>query len=226
MNRNSADLIKLLLVEDHPIVRDACRRICHRRADVKICEAATAEEALANNRRFRPNIIILDLNLGSANGFDIMNKLASDNPDVGLIVFSGYDDAQFVTRALDLGARGYVTKNDDPSDILTAIDKVNAGAFFLSPSAAQTLAIAALEGESDGLRELTEREKQIMHFLGDGKDLSELAALSGIGYKTAANCVASLKRKLGVQTTSALIKYAVERRTKTAARSPAPCVER
>ncbi len=206
--------MRLLVIEDHPIVRDGCRRICSR-PGVEVVEAATAEEGLAADRDLQPEIIILDLNLGRKNGLDIIEELLSDNPTAGIIVFSVYEGAHFISRALELGARAYITKNDDPTVILKAIDKINAGAIFLGPTAAHTLAMASLES-GETLTELTEREKRVMNFLGDGKDLSEVAALSGIGYKTAANCVASLKRKLGFQTTAALIKYAVERTGKIA----------
>lgn len=202
--------IKVLVIEDHPIVRDGCRRICSRRPDLTTVEAATAEAGLIANRDFKPDVIILDIGLGEMNGFDILPQLRAENPAARVIVFSMYEAARFVTRALDLGARGYLTKNDDPTAILAAIDKVRTGAVYLGQSVAQTLALASRERANDPLRDLTERERQVIGLLGDGKNLSEISALLDIGYKTAANTVAAIKQKLGISTSPALIKFAVE----------------
>jgi two-component system, NarL family, invasion response regulator UvrY len=202
--------IKVLVIEDHPIVRDGCRRICSRRPDLTTVEAATAEAGLIANRDFKPDVIILDIGLGEMNGFDILPQLRAENPAARVVVFSMYEAARFVTRALDLGARGYLTKNDDPTAILAAIDKVRTGAVYLGQSVAQTLALASRERANDPLRDLTERERQVIGLLGDGKNLSEISALLDIGYKTAANTVAAIKQKLGISTSPALIKFAVE----------------
>lgn len=204
------DQIKVLIIEDHPIVRDGCRRICSRRPDLTTVDVATAEEGLIANRDFKPDVIILDIGLGEMSGFDILPQLRAENPAAHVVVFSMYEAARFVTRALDLGARGYVTKNDDPNAILAAIDKVRTGAVYLGQSVAQTLALASRERANDPLRELTERERQVIGLLGDGKNLSEISALLDIGYKTAANTVAAIKQKLGISTSPALIKFAVE----------------
>src|SRR5579863_7536803 len=106
--------IKVLVIEDHPIVRDGCRRICSRRPDLTTVDAATAEAGLIANRDFKPDVIILDIGLGEMSGFDILPQLRAENPAARVVVFSMYEAARFVTRALDLGARGYLTKNDDP----------------------------------------------------------------------------------------------------------------
>ena len=121
-----------------------------------------------------------------------------------------YEAATFVTRALERGARGYVTKNDDPNTILHAIDKVLSGAVFLCQSVAQNLALANLEPVADPLQNLSERERQVVTLLGEGKNLTEIAAALAIGYKTAANIVSAVKQKLGIGTSPALIKFAVE----------------
>ena len=205
-----SDQVKVLVIEDHPIVRDGCRRICSRRPDFATMDASTAEEGLATNRSFKPDVIILDIGLGETNGFDIVPKLMADNAGAQIIIFSMYEAARFVTRALDLGARGYITKNDDPNTILAAIDKVRSGAIYLGQSVAQSLALANFESTNDPLRDLTERERQVVSLLGDGRNLSEIAGLLDIGYKTAANTVASVKQKLGISTSPALIKFAVE----------------
>jgi two-component system, NarL family, invasion response regulator UvrY len=202
--------IKVLMIDDHPIVRDGCRQILGRRPDIVLREADSAAAGLAVNREFEPDIVILDVGLGGENGFDIMAPLLADNGAAQIIVFSMYEAPRFVARALELGARGYVTKTDDPTAVVAAIDKVRGGGIFLGPSVAQSLALANIAPAPDPLRDLTAREKQVVRLLGDGKTLTEIAALLDISYKSAANLTAAIKQKLDIASSPALIKFAVE----------------
>jgi DNA-binding NarL/FixJ family response regulator len=207
--------LTVLIIEDHAIVRDGCRRICNRREEFTVIEAATAEEGLATNRRLRPDVMILDLELGRSSGFEIMPKLLAENPKARIVIFSMYHTAQFVSKARELGALGYVTKSDDPNILLTAIDAVSRGDVFLSPIVEQSASVGtSAPNVEEPLLRLTERERDIFGLMGDGKDLSEIAALLGITYKTVANAVASIKAKLRMTTSSALIKLAVELKAK------------
>ena len=158
----------------------------------------------------RPDVIVLDLGLRDGSGFDMIPILLADNEATRIVIFSMNETARFVIRALDMGARGYITKNDDPNTILAAIDKVRSGAVYLGQSVAQALALANLEPKSDPLRDLSGREKQVVNLLGEGKSLAEIAAGLDIGYKTVANLVATIKQKLGIATSVALVKFAVE----------------
>jgi two-component system invasion response regulator UvrY len=209
--------IKILLIEDHPIVRDGCLRILARRPDFDAMEANSATAGLAANRSFSPDVIILDLELPDIGGLEVIKELLRDNPSTRIVIFSMYEAATFVTRALERGARGYVTKNDDPNAILHAIDKVLSGSVFLCQSVAQNLALANLDPVEDPLRTLSERERQVVTLLGEGKNLTEIAAALAIGYKTAANIVSAVKQKLRIGTSPALIKFAVELKGKASA---------
>ena len=122
-----SDEVKVLVIEDHPIVSDGCQRILSRRADIMVREAPSATAGLALNREFAPDVILLDVGLPDASGFDIIQQLMDDNPSSKVIIFSMYEAPSFVTLALEKGARGYITKNDDPNTILQAIDKVRTG---------------------------------------------------------------------------------------------------
>ncbi|MGH6818980.1 MAG: response regulator transcription factor [Methylovirgula sp.] len=209
-----SERVKILLIEDHPIVRDGCRLILNRRADFEVAEASTATEGIAANREFRPDVIVLDLGLRDSSGFDAIPTLLADNEAARIVIFSMNETARFVRRALDMGARGYLTKNDEPNTILAAIDKVRSGGVYLGQSVAQALALANLEPAADPLRGLSGREKQVVALLGEGKSLAEIAAGLDIGYKTVANIVATIKQKLGIATSVALIKFAVEANAK------------
>jgi DNA-binding NarL/FixJ family response regulator len=120
-----------------------------------------------------------------------------------------------VTLALEKGARGYITKNDDPNTILLAIDKVRSGSIYLGQAVAQTLAMINVAPINDPLHDLNDRERQIVKLLGDGKSLTEISVQLALGYKTVANAVTVIKQKLAIVTTPALIKFAVELRSST-----------
>lgn len=206
-----SDTIEILLIEDHPIVRDACRSLLARRPDLASLEASSAQEGLRLNRKALPSLILLDLELPDAKGLDVIGSLRADNPRARVIVFSMHDSVTCVTKALRDGASGYVTKSDDPATILAAIDKVRAGSAYLGPSVAQSLALARVETATDPLASLSSREREVMALLGEGRSLAEISASLEIGYKTAANIVSALKQKLQIATSAALIKFAVER---------------
>jgi len=206
--------VKVLVIEDHPIVRDGCMRIFARRSDIEAVEASSAEDGRVLNRDLVPEIVVLDISLPDANGLDLISALLADNPGAKIIVFSMYEAASFVTHALEKGARGYITKNDDPITILAAIDKVRGGSVYLGQAVAQNLALYKLEVANSPIHDLSERERQVLGLLGDGKSLTEISSDLTIGYKTAANLVSAIKQKLSISTSSALIKFAVERRAK------------
>lgn len=206
--------VTILLIEDHPIVRDGCQRILSRRVDWDISEAKCAAEGFSLNEDLRPDVILLDLELPDATGLDMMAELYRVNPMAKIIIFSMYQSGAIVSKALGCGARGYLTKSDDPESILDAVEGVLSGTIYLSPCAAQTLALAHVTQTDDPMRSLTERERQVVVLLGDGKTLSEIATTLAIGYKSAANIVSALKQKLHIANSSALIKFAVEHKIK------------
>lgn len=203
--------VRLLVIDDHPIVRDSCLKLLARRSDISTMEATTAAEGLEANRSFLPEIIVLDIALGDVSGFDVIPTLLCENPTARIVVFSMYGAGHFVTRALNSGAHGYITKNDDPNELLAAIDKVRSGDIYFSPAAGHAVALSHFGPTRDRVNDLSEREFQVVTLLGQGKSLSEIAFALGIGYKSAAGALAGAKQKLGFSSRTALIKFAVER---------------
>lgn len=204
------DAVRVLVIEDHPIVRDGCLRILSRRGDIKVMEANSAEAGIALNETFCPNVIVLDVGLPDASGFHIIPKLLTGNAKAKIVIFSMHGSQSFVTRALEKGATGYITKNDDPNAILTAIDKVQAGEVYLGLAIAQNLVMTKLSPERDPLSNLTDRERRIMALLGNGKSLTQISVELNLSYKTVANAVSLIKQKLRLATSASLIKFAVE----------------
>ncbi len=205
-----SESIKVLVIEDHPIVRDGCQRIFNRRSDIEMSEASSGAAGLDLNKTLSPDVIILDVGLPDTSGFDIIPSLLSENAKARILVLSMYGTSSFVTSALEKGAAGYITKNDDPNTILTAIDKMLAGETYLGQALAQSLAISNLLPANDPLHALNGRERDIVTLLGNGRSLTEISVDLGLGYKTVANAVSLIKQKLRITTNSALIKFAVE----------------
>lgn len=198
--------MRILLIEDHPIVRMACRRILQAKQGIEILEAATAQEGALTVMRCCPDIIVLDIKLPDQSGFSLLSSF----PGLAVIVFSMYDDPAFAARALEAGARGYMTKNDDPETLLQAIETVLAGEVFLTASMAEKLAAMRSTPEDESLMALSGRERQVLQLLGRGKTLAEIAGDLNVAYRTSAHIAAQIKAKLRVPSTAALIKWAVE----------------
>lgn len=202
--------MRVLLIEDHPIVRTACRLVLQARRDVEIGEATTAGRGLAMARSFSPDLVILDLRLPDGNGLDLIATLISAQPDRKIIVFSMYEDPIIASSALEAGARGYITKNDDPDVILQAVEKVSGGGTFLTPGMAEKIALITAGLTSDPLQSLSPRERQVLGLLGRGRTLAEIAEALSLSYRTSAYAVAQIKAKLQIPTTAAVIRWAVD----------------
>ena len=206
--------MKILLIEDHPIVRAGCRRLLQDYASddaaLEVIEASTGAEAVALNAAALPDIAVLDLHLPDLPGMQVLRLMREQTPQLRVIVFSMYEDIPFVTSALEAGARGYVTKNDDPQSMVDAIECVQGGGLYLAPRVAELLALRPPR-ESDPLEELTAREREVFDLLGQGQSLTEIAGQLGVSYRTAANAAAQIKTKLKLGSAAALIKHAVDR---------------
>src|SRR5690349_6025994 len=167
---------RILLIEDHPLIRAGVRRLLAQRKSFELLEAERGQTGLELNKRHRPNVVLLDLDLPDGNGLDLMSQLGAVNEAARIIILSMYGDSGRVARALAKGAKGYVTKNDDPTAIVTAIDRVLEGETYLGQNVAQALALNHLR---PGALELGERDNAILDGLGDGKSLAEIAAELG-----------------------------------------------
>jgi two-component system, NarL family, invasion response regulator UvrY len=202
--------MRILLIEDHPIVRTACRLMLQPERGVEVAEATTAGAGLDMAASFSPDLVILDLRLPDGNGLDLIATLVTAQPDRKIIVFSMYEDPIIASRALEAGASGYITKNDDPDVILQAIDKVSGGSIFLTPGMAEKIALMAARQNSDPLQSLSSRERQVLGLLGCGRTLAEIADELRLSYRMSAYAVAQIKAKLRIPTTAAVIRWAVD----------------
>ena len=158
-----------------------------------------------------PDVAVIDLNLPGVSGFELSRRILGHDADAKIIFFSMNDDAVFAARSIDAGAKGYITKNDDPSDFTEAVLEVARGGVYLRPEIARKLAFLTTTLGTDPLSKLTAREIEILRLLSRGKSLTEIAHVVSLSYKTVANCCSTLKHKLGARTSTDLVRIAFER---------------
>jgi len=200
----------LLVVDDHAIVRSGIRRLLGERVDIEVSEAASGEEAMHAVLDRPVHLIVLDLNLPGLGGLELLRRLTRATPKTPILVFSQHAEAIYAAKALEAGAKGFVSKNAMPEEFLEAVDAVLAGHVAIEKSIQREMATRDL-AEDAYLKPLTERDIEILRLLASGNSLSEIAAKLGIAYKTVANTLSRIKEKLGVGQTSDLIRIAIGR---------------
>jgi DNA-binding NarL/FixJ family response regulator len=201
----------ILLVDDHPIVRAGCQRLLAEAALGHVVEAEDVGSALELWRSERPDVVVLDLNIpGDGGGMAVLRTIREESPAVPVLIFSMHEDPAIAARALKAGARGYVTKNDAPDSLASAIGTVLAGRIHLDSGLARDLALMSLSPPSDPLAALTQREREILALVGRGMTAAAIAERLGISQKTVANSCTQIKDKLGADSARALIRIAID----------------
>jgi two-component system invasion response regulator UvrY len=198
--------MRILIVDDHAIVRDGIQRLLTTDGDHEIRMAASGREALATARSFHPALTILDLNLPGLGGLELLRRMAQIGAGK-ILVLSMHAEALYARRSLEAGAHGYVSKNAAPDELLAAVRRVAAGGRYIEAEIAQALALGA---GAEALDALSPRELEIMRLLAAGSSLAEIADALGASYKTIANTCTLIKSKLGVARTADLVRLAIE----------------
>jgi len=210
MQNTAKSNIRILIVDDHPVVLSGCRSLFASDTSVKIDEAADAKSGHRAFTSRKPDVTIIDINLPDVSGFELMRRIRKDDPDAKIIMLSMNDDPAFVVRAIELGAQGYVSKSDDPRVLVKAVRKVAAGENFISPQLAEAVTFSSAAIKASPASQMSPRELEILRLLGRGDKIVEVADALGISYKTVANTTSLLKQKLGAKNHSDLIRIAVE----------------
>jgi two-component system, NarL family, invasion response regulator UvrY len=204
--------VRILLIDDHPVVREGYRRLLERTPDmIVIGEAATGEEAYGLFCEHHPDLIVLDVDLPGMSGLETIRRILAREPRARVLVFSMHQEALIGSRALRAGARGYVTKASAPDVLLEAVRAVGSGRLFISNDMAQVLAVHAVEGSHGALNSLSPREFEVFRLLAEGKRLAEIARILSLSEKTVANYQWSVKQKLEADTSAQMALIALER---------------
>lgn len=202
--------MRVLIVDDHPIVASGCRTVLADEPEIVVLEAADAESGEQAFVAERPDVSIIDINLPTVSGFELARRILAQDSAARIIMFSMNDDPVFVARAIEIGAKGYVSKTGDPNDLLEAIREVGSGGVYLPPAIARSIAFAGPAVAKSPLSKLNSREMEILRLLSSGKSLSEIAWLIHSPYKTVANTSSIIRQKLGVKTSAELVRLAIE----------------
>ncbi len=210
MQDNAKSTIRVLIIDDHPVVLSGCRSLFAGDSTVRIEEAADAKSGHRAFAQKKPDVTVIDINLPDVSGFELMRRIRKDDPEARIIMFSMNDDPAFVVRAIEMGAQGYVSKGDDPRLLVKAVRKVVAGDNFISPQLAEAVTFSGAAIKANPASQMTPRELEILRLLGRGDKIVEVAEALGISYKTVANTTSLLKQKLGAKNHSDLIRIAVE----------------
>ena len=199
--------MRLLIIDDHPVVVTGCRAIFAALDDVEIFDARDGAAGIAAFHDLRPDLALVDINLPGASGFEVIGEIVARASEARLIAFSMNADPAIAARAIEVGARAFLTKSDPPERFLEAVASLLRGESYLTPAMAREVAFLRARG-SDAL---SGRESEILRGLAEGRTLSEIAAALGISYKTVAANAAQLKTKLGARSTQDLVRMAVEK---------------
>lgn len=201
---------KVLIVDDHPVVVSGCRAVFAGDRSVQIISAANEREGLQAFRHARPHISIIDINLPGLSGYELLRKIRKEDPQAKVIMFSVNDDPAFGVRAVELGAKGFVSKGDDPKRLVEAVHQVAKGTTFVSPQLARQVHAASAETRAHPAGHLNSRELEILRLLAKGRKIAQIADALDLSYKTIANTTTLLKQKLGAQAHADLVRIAVE----------------
>jgi two-component system, NarL family, invasion response regulator UvrY len=199
--------LRIMLVDDHAIVRAGFRRLLEQQEEWRVvAEAADAESAYALFVEHDPDIVVLDVSMRGLSGLDAIRRILARRPSARILVFSMHEDPALAERAVQLGARGYVTKGSSPDALASAVADIVAGGLAFSPDIAQSLALLRVTGGgSDPLRTLTPREFEIFRLLAAGHSIRTIAALVSLSSKTVSNYYSLIKQKLGISTDVELV---------------------
>lgn len=209
--------MRLLLVDDHEVVRSGLRMLLESQEDIQIVgEAGTAAEALEAVERLEPEVILLDIGLPDMSGIQVMERIREIEPDIAVVALTIHEDKEYFFKMLDAGATGYVPKRAAPDELLTAIRAAAQGQVYLYPSLATLLVKDYLDQDAEAresrkLNGLTERELEVLTHVADGATNAEIGLDLGISPKTVARHRENIMAKLNLHSRTELVKYAIRK---------------
>jgi len=206
-------MIKVLLADDHSIVRAGLRRIVEESGDMQvIAEAADGREALRQVKKKKPDVVVVDISMPGLDGLEVISQLNATQPDLPVLVLTMHEEGQYVVRAIEEGAMGYITKQSAPEQLVIAIRKVLEGNRYLTDEATEALALRVAKGEKGQtpLDSLSMRELQVLRRLALGKTNREIAKSYSISIKTVDTYRLRLLKKLKLRNNAELSRFAIQ----------------
>lgn len=214
---NMAKKIRVLIVDDHTLVRDGIRALLALFADIEVVgEAADGKEALEKTRELAPDVVLMDLAMPIMGGLEATRRIHKEFPETKVLALTQYDDSEYVVPVIEAGARGFITKMAASSELVSAIQVVYNGESYLSPSAAAALVEeyqqkTTVEGGKDPYERLTDREREVLKLIVEGHTAREIADMLVVSPKTVEFYKSSLMNKLNIHNKTDLIKFAIRK---------------
>ena len=205
------DPTKVLLADDHAVVREGYRRLLEDEPGIRVVgEAGNAAQACELARTLAPDVVVMDIALPGASGIEATRRLLKDQPHLRVLVFSMYDDAIYARRALEAGALGYLSKASAPEALLQAIYAVARGERYMSPDVAKKIAHSGAQPGKSQLEALSSREFEVLRLLVQGETVRSISAKLGLSEKTVANHQSAIREKLGARNSAQLARVAAQ----------------
>jgi two-component system, NarL family, response regulator NreC len=210
--------IRILLADDHTVVREGMRALLERQPDmIVVAEAADGRESLRLAEEYSPDVVVMDVAMPAMNGIEATRRILAANPRTAVVILSMHQDESYVLRSLRAGAKGYLLKDSPQADVIAAIRAVAQGRSYLSRRISRMLQEDYVQelnshGLEDSYELLTDREREILQLLAEGRANKEVASLLNIGLTTVETHRGHILQKLGLHSVPDLILYAVRKR--------------
>lgn len=206
---------KVLVVDDHPIVRQGLAQVINQESDLSMdCEAGDANEALERFERDKPDVAIIDISLKGTNGLDLTKSILAITPAFPILVMSMHDESLYVERVLRAGARGYLMKHEATEKVVNALRKILNGDIYVSDAMSEVLLQKFVTGKTASknasVENLSDRELEILQLVGQGRGTRQIAEELHVSVKTVESHYAKIKDKLNLKNANELIQYAVK----------------
>ncbi len=200
---------KILLADDHALIRQGLRALLEKLGFQVVGEAADGQETLRSVEKTQPDVAILDISMPILNGLDAARELKKTSPRTKVILLTQHDEDQYVTESMRAGVKGYVLKSQASQDLVHAIQEVCRGSIYLSPNISRAVVDAYLSKSNVPADPLSGRERQVLQLVSEGKSTKDVALHLGISVKTAESHRARLMKKLDIHETASLVRYAI-----------------
>jgi DNA-binding NarL/FixJ family response regulator len=207
-------MIRLVIADDHAIVREGLKRIIGEAEDMRIvAEAADGTQVMQRVRELEFEVLVLDLSMPGRSGMELIKLAKSERPKLRILILSMHQESQYAVRAIKSGASGYLTKESAPAQLVQAIRKIAGGGAYVTAEVAEQLALGAMPGGEDGKlphEGLSDREFQVFRLLAAGESVTDIASQLNVSVKTVSTHKANLMHKMGLANASELVRYAVK----------------
>lgn len=205
-----AEVIKVMLVDDHAVVRAGLKRLIENQKDIQVSsEAEDGEQAYQIYSKEPADVIVMDLSMPGMGGMESARRIIGRYPQAKIIIFSMHDNATFASQVLKAGAKGYVTKTGADSDLIKAVKEVARGKSYLSSDVAQKIALESMTGDDNPLNILSAREFEVFRLITEGLSTEDVGDRLKISQKTVANYHTMIKQKLGVSSPIEMVRLAM-----------------